>query len=112
MENTLHAEVELDINSIPKHQRRLITTLRCIIKRMVIKNQEGKDVLENYVRTFDIAKFPDENVPTTCLCLKVIAGALGDNDLPNNTIRKVLEGFAKLLTNSFNKFCACQIALH
>ena len=91
MEETLRAEVDSDINSIPKHQRGLITTLRCIIKPMVIKNQEAKDALENYIRSFDITKFPGKNVPTACLCLKAIAGALGDNDLPTNIIRKVLE---------------------
>jgi hypothetical protein len=112
MEKTLLAEVDLDINSIPKHQRGLITTLRYIIKRMVIKNQEAKDALENYIRSFDITKFPGKNVPTACLCLKVVAGALGDNDLPTNTIRKVLEGFEKSLTTSFNDFCSSQIALH
>jgi hypothetical protein len=112
MEKTLCAEVDLDINSIPKHQHGLITTLRCIIKQMVIKNQEAKDALENYIRSFDITKFPGKNVPTACLCLKAIAGALGDNDLPTNTIRKVLKGFAKLSTTSFNNFCSSQIALH
>ncbi len=64
---------------------------------MVIKNQEAKDALENYIRSFDITKFPGKNVPTACLCLKAIAGALGDNDLPTNAIRKVLEGFAKIV---------------
>ncbi len=70
---------------------------------MVIKNQKVKDTLENYIMTFNITKFPDENIPTACLYFKAIAGALGDNDLPINTIRKVLEGFAKLSKNSFKK---------
>ncbi len=111
MEKTICAKVELDINSIPKHQCGLITTLCCIIKQMVIKNQEAKDEWENYIRSFDITKFPGKNIPTACLCLKAIAGALGDNDLPTNTIRKVLESFAKLSTTSFNNFCSSQIAL-
>jgi hypothetical protein len=111
MEKTLHAEVDSDINSIPEHQRGLITTLGFIIKQMAIKNQEAKDALENYIRSFDITKFPGKNVPTTCLCLKAIAGALGENDLPTNTIRKVLECFAILLMTSFNNFCSSQIAV-
>jgi hypothetical protein len=69
---------------------------------MVIKNQEAKDALENYIRSFDITKFPGKNVPTACLCLKANAGALEDNDLPTNTIRKVLKGFAKLSTTLVN----------
>jgi hypothetical protein len=112
MEKTLCTEVNLDINNIPKHQRGLITTLHCIIKQTVINNQEVKEALENYIRSFEITKFPGKNVPIACLCFKAAAGALGDNDLPTNTIRKVLEGFAKLSTTSFNDFCSSQIALH
>jgi hypothetical protein len=58
METTLQAEVESDIISIPKQQCGSITTLRCIIKRMVMKNQEAKDALNNYIREFDITEFP------------------------------------------------------
>jgi hypothetical protein len=110
MEKTLCAEADFDINSIPKHQWGSITTLRCIIMKMVIKNQEAIDALKNYIRSFDITKFPGKNFPTACLCLKAVEGALADNDLPTNTIRKVLEGFAKLLTTSFNDFCSSLIA--
>ncbi len=63
MEKSLCTEVELGINSIPKPQCGLITTLHCIIKQMVIKNQEAKDVLENYIRSFDITK----SEPTPCV---------------------------------------------
>jgi hypothetical protein len=93
METTLNAEIKSDIIGIPIQQHGSITTLHCIIKRMVIKNQEAKDALENYIRGFNITKFPGENVPTACLCLKAMARALGDDDLPSNTIRKVLECF-------------------
>jgi hypothetical protein len=73
IEMTLQAEVESDIISIPKEQRGSISTLRCIIRRMVMKNQEAKDALENYIRDFDITKFPGENVPTACLRLNAVA---------------------------------------
>jgi hypothetical protein len=60
MEKTLHAEVESDIKV---HQRGSITTLCCIIKQMVIKNQKAKDALENFIRSFDITKFPGKKCP-------------------------------------------------
>ncbi len=71
--------------------------LQCIIKCMVIRNQEVRDALETYIKTFDITNFPGKNVPTACLFLKAVAHALGDKDLPTNAIRKVLEGFAKIV---------------
>jgi hypothetical protein len=92
MEPTLRAEVESDMVSMPKQQCSAITTLCCIIKRMVVKNQEAKDALETYIKDFDITKYPGENVPTACLCLKAVARALGDGNLPSNTICKVLKG--------------------
>jgi hypothetical protein len=99
METTLQAKVESDIVSIPKQQCGSITTLRCIIKWMVMKNQEAKDALKSYIREFNITKLPGENVPTACLCLKAIARALGDDNLPSNTIRKVLEDLVNHLRN-------------
>jgi len=111
MDKTLRAEVDSDIISIPKYQRGAITTLRCIIKRMVVRNQEARDALGNYIKEFDITKFPGENVPIACLRLKAVARALGTKDLPTNTIRRVLEGFSKSSTTSFNEFCSSQISL-
>jgi hypothetical protein len=111
MEKTLRSEVESDLNSIPKHQRGSVTTLCCIIKQMVVRNQEARDALKTYIKTFDITKFPGKNFPTACLCLKAVAHPLGDKDLPTNAVCKILEGLAKSSTKSFNNFCASQIAL-
>ncbi len=40
---------------------------------MVVRNQEARDALETYFKTFDITKFPGKNVPTACLRLKAVA---------------------------------------
>jgi hypothetical protein len=109
MEPTLRSEVDSNLHGIPLHQRGSTITLRCIIKRLVVKNQEARDALETYIKTFDIKVFSGENVPTACLCLKAVAQALRDKCLPTNTICKIIEGFAKSLTDSFNAFCASQI---
>jgi hypothetical protein len=111
LETALCAEVASDLCSIPLSRRGSVTTLCCIIKQMVIRNQEARDALEEYFNKFDIRQFPGENVPTACLCLKAVATSLGNDNLPKNVIRKVLEGFAKLLTISFNKVCTSQLAL-
>jgi hypothetical protein len=111
LEKTLKAEIDADVSAIPLHQRGSLTTIRCIIKRLVVKNQESRDALVLYITDFDIMKFPGENVPLASLRLKAVARALGTDDLPKNTIRKVLDGFAKSSTKSFNDLCASQIAL-
>jgi hypothetical protein len=71
LEKTLCAEVESDLCSLPLSQwGSALTTFCYIIKRLVVKNQEARDALEEYLKTFDIRKFPGENVPLACLCLK------------------------------------------
>jgi hypothetical protein len=85
--------------------------LCCIIKRMVVKNQEAKDALESYIKDFNITNFPGENVPSACLRLKAVTKALGNDALPSNVIRKVLNGFAQSSTKAFNEECSSQIAM-
>ncbi len=82
-----------------------------IIKRMVVRNQEAKDALERYLKTFVITAFPGENVLIACLRLKAVAQALGNNDLPKNIVRTVLEGFSKSSTDTFNEVCKSKIAM-
>jgi hypothetical protein len=111
MEKTLCSEIKTDLNSIPKHQRGSVTTLCCIIKRMVVRNQEAQDALKNYINTFDITKFPGKNDLIACLRLKAVTRALGEKNLPTNVVQRVLDGFPKSSTSSFNEFCTSQIAL-
>ncbi len=112
LEKMLCAEVESDLCSLPLSQWGSLTTLHYIIKQLVVKNQEARDALKEYLKTFDIRKFPGENVPLACLCLKAAATSLGSNNLSTNVIRKLLEGFAKSAMVSFNKVCTGQLALH
>ena len=111
MDKTLRSEVESDMSMFPSIKRGAVTMLRCIIKRLVVKNQEAKDALESYIKDFNITNFPGENVPSACLRLKAVAKALGNDALPSNVIRKVLDGFAKSSTKAFNEVCSSQIAM-
>jgi hypothetical protein len=68
METTLHSEVESDMKSLPlQKQKEAITMLQFIIKHMVVCNQEAKDTLETYLKTFNITAFPGKNLPIACL---------------------------------------------
>ena len=95
MDKTLCAEVESDIISIPKHQRGAITTLCCIIKHMVVRNHEARDALENYIKNFDITKFPGENVSTACCASRLLLRLLVRKTFPLTPS----VGFSKVLAN-------------
>jgi hypothetical protein len=62
---------------------------------MVVRNQEAQDALKNFIKTFDITKFPGKNVLVACLRLKAVARALGERNLSTNAVQRVLEDFAK-----------------
>ncbi len=112
METTLHSEVESDMKSLPlQKQKGAMSMLQFIIKHMVVCNQEAKDALETYLKTFYITAFPGENVLIACLHLKAVARALGNNDLPKNIVWTILEGFSKSSTDTFNDVCKSKIAM-
>jgi hypothetical protein len=77
---------------------------------MVIGNQEAWDSLEDYIKVFDIRNYPDKNDPTACLKLKAVVNLLGDK-LPSNSVRTILNGFAKASPPSFNQVCLTKIAM-
>jgi hypothetical protein len=110
MELTLWSEVKSDLKCLPPNQQGAVTMLRFIIKRMVIRNQEAWDSLEDYIKVFDIRNNTGKNVPTTCLKLKAIVNVLGDK-LPSNSVHTILEGFAKASTSSINQVCLTKIAM-
>lgn len=105
--------LELDKDEDPKLEtcKGSLTLLRIIIKRVVQSNQEARRALEDYIKTFDIRKFPGENVTEASLRIKAVARSLGTNNLPSDIIHRVLEGFAHASTPLFQSFCATQESL-
>ena len=61
-----------------------------------------------YIETFDIRKFPGEDVSTATLRIKDVCRALGHSNLPSDTVLRVLEGFMHASTESFCSFCQTQ----
>ncbi len=57
LEKMIRAEVESDLCSLPLSRWSSLTTLHCIIKRKVVKNQEARDTLKEYLKKFDIRHF-------------------------------------------------------
>ena len=88
-----------------------LTLLRLIINRVVQSNQESRRALEEYIKTFDIRRFPGEDVTAASLRIKAVARSIGVDNLPSDIIHRVLEGFSHASTPMFQSFCATQEAL-
>jgi hypothetical protein len=77
----------------------------------VQSNQESRRALEDYIKTFDIRRFPGEDVTAASLRIKAVARSLGTNNLPSDILHRVLEGFSHASTLMFQSFCATQETL-
>lgn len=61
--------------------------------------------MEDFIKTFDIQKFPGEDVTKASLRIKAVAQSLGTHRLPSDIVHRVLEGFARSSTPSFSTLC-------
>ncbi len=75
---------------------------------MMHTGQESRRAMEDYIKCFDLQKFPGEDVTNMCICIKAVACSLGTNRLPLDIIHRVLEGFARVSTPEFQNLCHSQ----
>jgi len=71
---------------------------------MVLQSQEITDALQDWLRTFDIRMFNDENVSVAATQIKAVLRALGSN-IPSNAARLLLDGFENVKTPAFMQLC-------
>ncbi len=105
LEVDLRAEVKSDFDELPTLQKGAISLLRLIINRMVQNSQESRRAMEEFIKTFDIQKFPGEDVTKASLRIKAVAQSLGTSRLPSDIVHRVLEGFARSSTPAFSNLC-------
>ncbi len=105
LDDELKAEIRSDFDDLPHECKGSISLLHLIINRMVKNNQESRRAMEEFIKTFDIQKFPGEDVTKATLRLKAIAQSLGTNRLPSDIVHRVLEGFARASTPTFSNLC-------
>ena len=108
LDPALLREVMSEFGKLEEDEKGSITLLRIIINRIVQSNQESRRAMEEYIKTFDIRRFPGEDVTEACLRIKAIAQSIGTHQLPSDIIHRVLEGFAHASTPSFQIFCHTQ----
>ena len=107
----LHSEVSCDFRELPKNQKGSISLLRLIVNRVMHTGQESRRAMEDYIKTFDIRKYPGEDVTKACIRLKAIARSLGTEQLPMDIIHCVLDSFARASTPEFQNLCLSQALL-
>ena len=104
MEPELKARVHDDLEELPDDCKSGVTLFKLAWKHMVMQSQEVLDALQEYLRTWDIRTFNDENVTVACTQLKAVLRALGSN-IPSNAPRLILEGFKNAKTPEFVQLC-------
>ena len=107
----LHSEVASDFRELRGPQKGSISLLRLIINRVMHTGQESRRAMETYIKTFDIRKFPGEDVTNACIRIKAIARSLGTDKLPADIVSCILDGFGKASTTEFQSLCLSQEAM-
>ena len=65
-----------------------------LAKRVILQNQEGKDLIIEYINLFDIRNCNKQAVDEAVLFIKAVIRAHDVNALPSNLIHKILTGMS------------------
>ena len=69
MEPTLKAAVLSDLQDVPAQQRGAVIVFYMAIRRVAVCNQEAHDLLIDWIKTFDVRAFANQNVSKAALGL-------------------------------------------
>ena len=111
MEKALKDEVISDFDELPKASRGAVSLFRCMVNRMVTKNEESRRNLEQWLQDFSLTSFSGENVTKACLRIKAVVDAIGHDKLPSDVVTRVLNGMSTASTDEFCQVCHTQIAM-
>ena len=111
LDPSLKAAVSSDLESLPEQERGAITMLFLAIKRVVVRNQEGRDMLTGWIAKFDIRNYNNQDVARACLLIKAVVRAIGEDDLPSNTVRRIVTGMSKASNEDFRQLCQTSLAM-
>ena len=81
------------------------------IRRVIVRNQEGKDMLAEWIRKFDIRNYNNQDVSKACLLVESVARAIGERELPSNTVRRVVTGMGHASNAEFKELCRTALVM-
>ena len=91
---------------LPMEHRGSASALWIALDRVYCSSFELTQALKNFIHTFQLSSYPDENVRAACLQFNAIFKALYDaNDIPPQAATIMLNGFATSSDPDFNTVC-------
>eukprot|EP00956_Cyclotella_meneghiniana_P028513 scaffold66582_cov38-Cyclotella_meneghiniana.AAC.7 len=101
-----HEEVYREFLELPIEHRGSASALWIALDRVYCSSFELTQALKNFIHTFQLSSYPDENIRAACLQFKAIFKALYDaNDIPPQSATIMLNGFATSSDPDFNTVC-------
>ena len=101
MEADLKAEVISDMQDVHVLQRGAVTLFYMTLRRVAIRH----DHMSDWVKTFDLCAFANQNVSRAALSFKAVVRMIGERDLPPNTVHCLLSGMSQATNASFKQLC-------
>ena len=111
MEQSLKADVLSEMQDVAHHQRGAVSLFFVAVKRVCMRNQEARDLLQTWIKEFSILNFANQDVSKACTAFKAVVRSIGEKDLPDNTVRCLLGGMAHATNPSFKQVCATNEAM-
>ena len=94
-----HDEVYLEFLELPIEHRSSASALWIALDRAYCSSFELSQALKNFIHTFQLSSYPNENVGTACLQFKTIFKALYDaNGIPPQSATIMLKGYIVVKT--------------
>ena len=113
MDNELRTRVHDDLETVEDPRAKgAITTFKIMTSHMVFSLQEKTDALHNWIRTTTILVVDGQNVTVFVSRWKAVLRALGDANLPANTLRYLLTSFEHASNEEFVQLCTTLKTIH
>jgi hypothetical protein len=103
----LKSEVIQQHSELPHSQQGVASVIKIGLSKVHANNHESKQLLQQLITSFDITRYPGEDVKLAVSHLKEVCKILNiDDDMPPRTSAYILDGMAKSSDSTFNTYCS------
>jgi hypothetical protein len=103
----LKSEVIQQHSELPYSQQGVASVIKIGLSKVHANNHESKQLLQQLITSFDITRYPGEDVKLAASHLKEVCKILNiDDDMPPRSAAYILDGMDKSSDSTFNTYCS------
>ena len=106
---TLLVQIKQSFDLLPPDQQGGLTLFKLLVDKLDSKTFENTKLLQEYLTSFRLDRFPGENVALGSSCFKAASKMLARPDLPTDLIQHYLRGMSACGNEEFRSICSAQL---